>query len=333
MRSHTVTNITTEAVLQKSEEFGIGKDYLLSKSGLDKEFVGKSESRMAIEDISNLWENSARETRQRMIGLYVGSSVSFGTYGVIDYLMATSSTPRKSLLRSSQFYPLVNGSYEYSLIEKGGRAFIELQNPVDEKNLQTHYIDGIFSSILNLIRRSTFSGWSPKEVQLTCSEPREYKVYSEFFRAPVKFGQTANRMILDPDLLKIPQVNADPFLCEVLGFYAKSQLKRIDQEKDLIYEIRKALYEGIEHGDTDLDSVAVKMAQSRRNIQRKLRDSGVSFREILDGVRSEIARDLLKSKNSSIEEIAYLLGYAEQSSFFRAFKRWTGKTPQQFSGE
>jgi AraC-like DNA-binding protein len=80
-----------------------------------------------------------------------------------------------------------------------------------------------------------------------------------------------------------------------------------------------------------IDDVAANFNLSSRTLQRKLREEGSSFKEIVDKVRKELALQYLKDKNNQIKDVAYSLGYNESSAFVRAFKRWTGTTPSLYN--
>ena len=82
--------------------------------------------------------------------------------------------------------------------------------------------------------------------------------------------------------------------------------------------------------EINLDVVAGKLAMSPRNLQLKLKEEGTTYQEVLDDLRKKIALDNLKEPGASIGDLAFLLGYSDQSAFNHAFKRWTGKTPRQF---
>jgi AraC-like DNA-binding protein len=84
------------------------------------------------------------------------------------------------------------------------------------------------------------------------------------------------------------------------------------------------------HAKASASNVAQKLALSTRTLSRKLRDEGVTFAEVLDETRIALAKRYLAERDLPVSEIAWLLGYAEVSSFTHAFKRWTGETPRQF---
>ena len=79
-----------------------------------------------------------------------------------------------------------------------------------------------------------------------------------------------------------------------------------------------------------LPQIAQEMQVTPRTLQRKLSESGVSFQQVLDQTRRELAQDYLREGQLALAEIAFLLGYQEQSSFNHAFKEWTGQNPSAF---
>jgi AraC-like DNA-binding protein len=102
-------------------------------------------------------------------------------------------------------------------------------------------------------------------------------------------------------------------------------------EKTLSRDVSGAIGEELMAGrEVNLDVVASKLAMSPRSLQLKLKEEGATYQEVLDDLRKEIALDNLKKPGASIPDLAFLLGYSDQSAFNHAFKRWTGKTPKQF---
>ena len=101
-------------------------------------------------------------------------------------------------------------------------------------------------------------------------------------------------------------------------------------ENSFITELRKVLEAGLGSGDVSLRTVARKTAMSRRAVQRELMNQGTTFRVVLDAARYRAAADLLKQEAADPGKVAARLGFSHQSSFYRAFKRWTGKTPLEF---
>jgi AraC-like DNA-binding protein len=99
---------------------------------------------------------------------------------------------------------------------------------------------------------------------------------------------------------------------------------------DAIDRVRATIRRELAGGDPSLDQVARELGTSRRSLQRRLADENLTYAQVLDDVRSTMARAYLAQRELSIAEVGYLLGFSEQSSFTRAFRRWTGVSPAEF---
>ena len=99
---------------------------------------------------------------------------------------------------------------------------------------------------------------------------------------------------------------------------------------DIIGRVREAIAVELRGGNPQLESIARRLAMSPRTLQRRLRDRGAFFNDVLDAMRFRAAKSYLAQGDTAGTEVAYLLGFAEQSSFNRAFKRWSGQTPTDY---
>ena len=99
---------------------------------------------------------------------------------------------------------------------------------------------------------------------------------------------------------------------------------------DLIGQVRQQIVRGLDSGKITREDVAKRLHMSVRTLQRRLDDNGIVFSDLVDEIRKEMAKSYLQAGELTLTEIGFLLGFAEQSSFTRAFKRWTGQTPLEF---
>jgi len=167
-------------------------------------------------------------------------------------------------------------------------------------------------------------------VRLSSPAPPDPSEYQRLFQAPIRFNQTVSGLVLERSTLDLVHPQADPALSEVLDDHAQQMLIGPGREAPFISEVRRILKESLYRGDLDLDSVARKLALSRRGLQRMLIGYGTSYRELIDDVRRESTIRLLEDSRPDIAEIAFLMRFSEPSAFHRAFKRWTGKTPREY---
>ena len=331
MGNKTVSNATPIAILNACAEAGVSPASLLSKSEIGTEIISKPNGRTAFKDVLQLWQDSYELTGDRMIGAKTATGIPFGTFNVIDFIMSSSRTPWESMSRLVTYYPLVNQGMKITLERSAKGGYLELGNPADTEVLPFQYVDFVFACVVTRIRFSTSFDCSPSEIQLTCARPSDPSGYHELFSAPVRFDQRVNRIVFDRDTLEMSQPNADPRLCELIGNHAQRLIEELPPEKDLLDELARIIRKDLAVRQADLNTSARKIGMSPRSLQRELRKRGLSHQKLLDQVRLEVASTLIQERDLRMEEIAFLVGYSEKSSFYRAFKNWTGKTPKEFS--
>lgn len=125
-----------------------------------------------------------------------------------------------------------------------------------------------------------------------------------------------------------PFLTADDRMWEFFAPELRRRLSELDQEASTTARVRAALHELLPSGDPAMTTMARRLAMSTRTLQRRLRDEDTTYQEVLAGTREALARHYLTSSRVPAAEIAFLLGYEDTNSFYRAFQQWTGQTPQ-----
>lgn len=145
----------------------------------------------------------------------------------------------------------------------------------------------------------------------------------------------ADSMYVDfsTEYLALPIANSDPMLRTLLDQQAQAMLAVLPNNGDFEQELKTKLLKILQEGEPTLERLALGMCISSRTLHRRLAELGINFASLLRKTRTELAIQYLKEGSLSFSEIAFLLGYSEQSAFSRAFKQWTGKTPKQFSSK
>lgn len=303
---------------------------LLSDVGIKDKLIKDADARIPFEQVFTLWVEAQRRTGDEMIALHTAELLPFGAFKVVDYILATSSTPREGLNKVSCCYGLINGAFNLQLRTQKDQAHFELHSSIDPKSLPRQYIEYIFASVLIRLRFATGMNLIPREINLTYSPPQIIAEYHRVFQAPLRFNQPVNQLVFERCMLNIAQPRSDPLLCELLHHHAQRLLKNLPTEDVFFNELCKVIREGLHHRNFGLTATARRFGMSRRALQRNLNGQGTSYREVIDRLRCELALSFFEQKQINTEEVAFLLGFSEPSSFYRAFKRWTGKTPQNY---
>jgi AraC-like DNA-binding protein len=147
----------------------------------------------------------------------------------------------------------------------------------------------------------------------------------------VVFGWLENELVFDRQDLSLPVFLANPELLDVLERYAQRLLERLHTPDTWAGRVTQSLGRILVQGERpSLNAVAFHLAVSTRHLQGQLQAEGTTYRSLLDQVRKELALDYLKRPDMTMCDIAFLLGFSEQSAFTHAFKRWTGSSPTEY---
>jgi AraC-like DNA-binding protein len=330
MSARTVANVTPRGVIDFCRSRGIAADGLLAAAGVPPALISEPGSRLSAEQAFALWAEAERATDDPLIAEHVASILPFGTYRIADYLLLTGATPRDSLQKFIRSFPLVNGAFEMHLSASRSGIHLHIQSPYAPEGPSHFYVEFIFSMICARLRFAAGTDWSPREVCFAHAPPSRLDTYHPTFRCPVRFNHSCNRMTLTREIADMSLPSGDALLSEILDHYGQSLLKQASKD-ELLSDVRKVMADGFSRrGDVRLHITARKLALSGRSLQRELTGRGTSYREELDRFRRDLALDLLS--RVPVHEIGNLLQFSEPRSFYRAFRRWTGKTPQAYLG-
>jgi AraC-like DNA-binding protein len=326
----TVANFAARGVLSVSATRGVDVASLIRESGVDDRLLVEPGTRLPLDSVIQLWERARRSTRDENFALHVAEFLPFGAYKTYDLLLATAPTIGEALVKAAKFNGFVNDAFRPTLQQKRGQICIEYSNCFDAQCNPPEYLEFIFACFLLRFRLTTGVDWRPTEIHFRHSPPRDLSEHYRIFQAPVLFRQPATRAILDPTVLRIPQVFADAPTSELLEHYIQRTLDHPVAYDELTVALRRSL-NGLPSLDAaTLATAARDLGMSRRGLQRKLAARGTSFRELFRTMRCELALTLLSRRDLSMNEATDALGFSELSSFSRAFKRWTGMSPQAY---
>src|SRR5262249_30331159 len=146
----------------------------------------------------------------------------------------------------------------------------------------------------------------------------------------LEFAAEANGLVLSHAVLGLPILTSDPPLLSLLDQHAEQSLAARASPSRLLGRVRQSVRDNLRRESPSLETIAAALKMSPRTLQRRLGEEGASFQQLVDSVREELARVHVGQGKMTLAEIAFELGYAEQSAFLRAFKRWTGLTPTEF---
>ena len=246
-------------------------------------------------------------------------------------MAAQAPTVGEGMAALSRYFRIIGGDFvmTFERDDRGGRLALEL--PAGWGARGTYSLEFILTCVVTRFRATVETRWDPVEMQLQHPRPAHVAEYERIFACPLHFERPANLLVFDRATLDLPQPRADTRLRIVLERVAAEALARLPEVQGFTAQVRQVLGQmlGEEASrDPTLERVARKLAISTRTLERRLHAEGTSFQAQLSALRCELARSYLANRRIAISEVAYLLGFSEPSAFHRAFKRWTGHTPQ-----
>ena len=188
------------------------------------------------------------------------------------------------------------------------------------------------ASFVMLGRRLTGVDWQPLAIELQHAPLGDGRELDALLAEPVRYRAERNALSLSNATLALPIAGARADRHALFVAHADSLMQERVRCGDVSGRVSALLASELPHGLGRQKEVAQRLGMSSRTLSRRLKQEGTTFGELLDETRRELSPCYLRDASLAVYEVAFLLGYSEPSTFFRAFKRWTGETPQSWRG-
>lgn len=305
---------------------------ILDAVGIDEATLTDPDSRVPTSVAMGLLSTAVESTGDLNLGLHLAERAELGSFDVHFYAMASSPTLGAAFERLCRYQRMIHESSRV-VLEVGATQAVLRHELAAGKAAPRQTAEFLLAAWVRAGRVITGAEWVPQEVHFAHAAPSDVGEHRRFFQADVHFAMGANALVLPSALLQRPCVRADPALVAVLDRYAAAQLEKAPRSDSMVDRLRVLLGEELRGGDPTAARLARRLKMSVRSLHRLLAAEGTSYQELLDALRRDLAQRHLAGDHVSISEIGFLLGFSELSSFHRAFKRWTGRTPAQFRQE
>jgi AraC-like DNA-binding protein len=297
---------------------GHSPEIVFAAAGVDLELYRHPENRIAAEKLGKLFMGAAELTHRADIGLLVASGFKPGALGLVGEVAAEGpdvNTALKNLVRllphnTLAGYPVLSVSdttaalkFELRVSDFPGAEFI---------------LEGAIGIGFRFLQWLCGERWKPEEVHLSRRKPKEARPFQEFFGAPIRFSATEDALVFSAEWLAH----------RVAREQDRLSAGRLDIADASFTElVRRQVTMDLGFGPLNAEQLARRLGVSRRQLFRHLQDEGTTCQAIVDDVKFARARHLLAAGDAPIAEIAIAMGFPDQSSFTRAFSRWSGMAP------
>ncbi len=206
---------------------------------------------------------------------------------------------------------------------------IEWVRPHPERSVAT---DMLFAALMEIGRRGTREPLTARRVEL--DRPLgDVAAHERYFGCPVRFGAAADRLVLDGADLNRPFASYNAELLEILAPALERALAEHQARNTLSGQVKWLMKRLMATRRPDMRAIARELALSERTLQRRLAEEGTRFQGVLAEARRELAHEYLANGQLDMGDVAFLLGFDDQNSFFRAFRQWEGETPARWRAQ
>ena len=210
--------------------------------------------------------------------------------------------------------------------EEGLRLTLVMSDRNVDKSEQN---DAALAVTLSMCRVNYIEDLAPVSVTLIHPMPSCSARFFEYFRSPILFEAATYSFTLPLDAVDKILPGSNPQLAELNDQVMIEYLVKLDQDH-ITQKVKAAIIDHLPSGSVTDETVARALYMSSRKLQRQLQSAGTTFNTLLNEIRQDLAQTYLKEENTSMTEIAFLLGFSESSAFSRAFKRWMGVSPTKY---
>jgi AraC-like DNA-binding protein len=325
----TAIGTATRLAFEQMQGAGIELEALLNKVGLTRQQVEDVNARLSVQCQIRFLNLAADALQDGYLGFHLGQVAELRQLGLVYYVVASSQTLGEALRRVVRYGSMTNESVFPKYLE-GKEIGIVLNYVGIARHLYRHQAEFGLTVLLRLFRKLTDCPVEPSRVRLAHRRSGNFSEFSAFLRCDIEFGATVDEIVFPLSIADIPVVSADPYLSKLLIANCEEALsRRATRRGPFRAVVENAIVPLLPHGNARESEIASRCGLSRRTFVRRLMSESLTFSEVLNDLRRDLAAQYLADNGLSISQIAWLLGYQEVSAFSNAFKRWTGRTPRE----
>ena len=311
-------------------DYSVDADPLFAELDIDRRGFVKPGSRVSFAKMNDLWSKATAVTNDPWFGFAVGKMARPSDFFVLGHAWLASATLKGALRRLCRYgHVLTTQGSTLQLLDQDDTCVLIESYADAVESRQKAAKDAGFVALLRLSDFVTHEPVRPTSVSLTIDPEFASTRYSELFKCAVTYGAEEETLVYDARELDRRLAGNIPDVAEATDRIAEDYIRSLDSGT-VATAVRSMIMQTLPSGRTSQDTVAQRLHRSRSTLQRQLSAEGTSYRDILESTRRALAERYLADGEYSQVQVAFMTGFADQSNFARAFKRWTGVSPGEF---
>jgi len=271
-----------------------------------------------------------RDPNGLSLPLRIGAAMRSDEYGAFGLAWKSAPNLRGSFARSERYGHVLGNAETYSVEDTAQGAFFNLEKAGgDCKGMQLSN-EASMSAVVTISKEVCSTRFIPTAIFFKHAPRGDVGVYESHFGCPVHFMSGRDAVLVSKESIEIQNKLGDQSIAQFFDRHLEQQLNSLRGDVDLQQQVRRAVANLLSEGVPKLSRVASELTMGARTLQRRLSEQGYSYQNVVDMAQKDLAQRLLRETDYSLAEVAFLTGFAEQSGFTRAFKRWAGQTPRSY---
>ncbi len=331
MQRPTVSATYVRAVLEFGVQRGALRRDLLRHADLRESDLSDDAPRHPIEYLIAVLRAGAALCTDPAFALHFGQHVPCDQVSLAAPLGRAATTVVDALRQVNRYarlstdFPALGDGDRFGFATDSAGLWLRDLRPRD---LFPEITELVFARMVGGIRRAQQSEVL-RAVYVTHTAPAHAEDYAGIFGVPIHFESAQNALLLDPVYLQTVLIPAPHHVTRILAAHADAQLRVLDGQRTCRGRLELALRPVLQTGQVGVEQIARRLAMSRQTLYRKLKAEGVTYEQVLEALRREVALDALRSGAASVRVVARQVGFSDPAAFSRAFKRWTGYSPRR----
>ncbi|MDD3762598.1 MAG: AraC family transcriptional regulator ligand-binding domain-containing protein [Nevskiales bacterium] len=311
---------------------GFNIEPVFARIGIETDLIHLEQATIDPQHLAQVMEACVGLSRRGHFPFVLGESFAFDYLPDIGTFLTTSPTLRDAMRVFDWVRELINPMIDFRLDESADAAQLTLMTPFPPGDLSRYFIEAIFAAVAHFTRVLTRDAHGIGGMRFSYPAPEYAAAYGAYFAAEVEFGQPFNALTMSREELCRPLPGAFPALHRQAELRVQQRLAQAPllRQSGLVAALETALESHAELRQGGIDAMAAHVAMHPRALQRRLRQEGEVFSQLLDRVRYRLALRALQEPGLDLERLSERLGYSDRRSFTRAFTRWAGVSPSEF---
>jgi len=310
---------------QKLEELGVPPRDVLRHAGLPADLLQQEKILVSTEELFALYRGLGEASGDPAIGLKLGTERRIERYDPIALAAVSARSFRDALQRLARYKQLVCPE-ELHVAERARECRVQFRWLLAQDAEPPLLVDVCFAAVLGIARRGTGRPIKPKHLELRAAAGSR-RMYEAHFGCPVAFDARENTIVFDTADVDRPFVTHNADLFASVSPQLEAELLQALGSTAIGERVKGTLKRLLAGRRPGIEEVARELRLSSRTLQRRLTEEGATFQQLMQEARRELARHYLQHSSLELNETAYLLGYEDAPSFFRAFHQWEGRSP------